>query len=123
MPWASARDVAKAVRKVAKRATQEFRLQSYHFYRADTPPHITSNINAEIVQGSAQMPSVHLAHPPTLSPWQLYDRVHLNQEAVWVFDKSLKDTAMGRSQASPPKRSIQPLSDKQLLVPSAVYNG
>ncbi|MGH0160472.1 UNVERIFIED_CONTAM: hypothetical protein FKN15_039399 [Acipenser sinensis] len=63
----------------------------------------------------AALPNVHLAHHPTVGPWHLYDKVHLNQEGVKVFAKTLKDAAMGRSPASPPRssasrgqRSMQP---------------
>ncbi|RXM34849.1 hypothetical protein EOD39_4479 [Acipenser ruthenus] len=112
-------DTAKAVRRVAERATQEFPdsrvVISTLLPRADTHPHTINAVNAEITRGCAALPNVHLAHHPTVGPWHLYDKVHLNQEGVKVFAKTLKDAAMGRSPASPPRssasrgqRSMQP---------------
>ncbi|MGH0124272.1 UNVERIFIED_CONTAM: hypothetical protein FKN15_017959 [Acipenser sinensis] len=88
-------DTAKAVRRVAERATQQFPdsrvIISTLLPRADTHPHTINAVNAEITRGCAALPNVHLAHHPTVGPWHLYDKVHLNQEGVKVFAKTLKD--------------------------------
>ncbi|KAJ8347015.1 hypothetical protein SKAU_G00284160 [Synaphobranchus kaupii] len=97
---------ARAVRKVAVRATQEFPdsrvVISTLLPRADTPPHIIASINAEITRGCATLPSVHLVHHPALGPWHLHDAMHLNRPGVIIFAKSLKDIALGRSPTSTP---------------------
>ncbi|KAJ8362796.1 hypothetical protein SKAU_G00116270 [Synaphobranchus kaupii] len=92
---------ASAVWKVAERAAQLFPdsrvVMSTLLPRADTPPHILQEINSEIARGCATLPNVHLAHHSTIHSWHLYDGLHLNQEGVKIFAKTLKDAALGRN--------------------------
>ncbi|KAJ8418945.1 hypothetical protein AAFF_G00004440 [Aldrovandia affinis] len=90
---------AMAVRKVAVRATQEFPesrvVISTLLPRVDTPPHLIATVNVEIAKGCATLPSMHLAHHPTLGPWHLHDTVDLNKIGVMIVAMPLKDIALG----------------------------
>ncbi|XP_039605499.1 uncharacterized protein LOC120526407 [Polypterus senegalus] len=93
-------NTAKAVKRVAERATLEFPearvVISTLLPRADTPLHTINLVNAEIARGCAMLPNVHLAHHPAVNPWHLCDRVHLNQEGVRIFAKTLVDAVLCR---------------------------
>ncbi|KAJ8367791.1 hypothetical protein SKAU_G00078190 [Synaphobranchus kaupii] len=52
-------NTTRAVRRVAEKAAQEF----------------------PDARGCAALPNVHLAHHPTLTPWDLYDGLHLDRES------------------------------------------
>ncbi|KAI4902900.1 hypothetical protein NFI96_005473 [Prochilodus magdalenae] len=96
-------NTAKAVRKVAERASTEFPesriVISTLLARSDTPPHVINSINPEISRGCAILPNVHLAHHPTITPRDMYDRLHLHKDSVRLFAKTLKDAALGRNAA------------------------
>ncbi|KAJ8336636.1 hypothetical protein SKAU_G00378560 [Synaphobranchus kaupii] len=97
-------DVAKALKQVAAKATQEYPAAkvtiSTLLPRTDVPQRIIHSINAEVSRGCALLPNVHLAHHRDIRHYHLYDQVHLNKEGVKMFARVLKDTALGRTSTS-----------------------
>ncbi|KAJ8383223.1 hypothetical protein SKAU_G00040010 [Synaphobranchus kaupii] len=97
-------DVAKALKQVAAKATQEYPAAkvtiSTLLPRTDVPQRIIHSINAEVSLGCALLPNVHLAHHRDIRHYHLYDQVHLNKEGVKMFTRVLKDTALGRTSTS-----------------------
>ncbi|KAJ8348913.1 hypothetical protein SKAU_G00275020 [Synaphobranchus kaupii] len=97
-------DVAKALKQVAAKATQEYPAAkvtiSTLLPRTDVPQRIIHSINAEVSRGCALLPNVHLAHHRDFRHYHLYDQVHLNKEGVKMFTRVLKDTALGRTSTS-----------------------
>ncbi|KAJ8390965.1 hypothetical protein AAFF_G00098850 [Aldrovandia affinis] len=55
----------------------------------------------ELSRGCAFMHNVHLAYHHNILPHQMHDHVHLNKQGFKVFTKVLKNTALGRSTATP----------------------
>ncbi|KAJ8342273.1 hypothetical protein SKAU_G00322010 [Synaphobranchus kaupii] len=97
-------DVAKALKQVAAKATQEYPAAkvtiSTLLPRTDVPQRIIHSINAEVSRGCALLPNVHLAHHRDFRHYHLYDQVHLNKEGVKMFTRVLKDTTLGRTSTS-----------------------
>ncbi|XP_076828562.1 uncharacterized protein LOC143474829 [Brachyhypopomus gauderio] len=98
-------NTAEAVRKVAERASTEFPesriIISTLLARSDTPPHVISSINAEISRGCASLPNVHLAYHHSITPRHMHDGIHLHEDGVRIFAKTLKDAALGRNTVAP----------------------
>ncbi|KAJ8369692.1 hypothetical protein SKAU_G00097200 [Synaphobranchus kaupii] len=84
--------VGSRVRRVAERATETFPNAkitiSSLLPRKDFHSLTIQRVNAEISRGCALLPNVHLAHHPTIGPWDLYDHVHLDKAAVREFAKT-----------------------------------
>ncbi|XP_048116554.1 platelet-activating factor acetylhydrolase IB subunit beta homolog [Alosa alosa] len=101
-----------ALMKVAEKASREFPASHIVILtllpRRDTTPHVINGINAEISRRCATLPNVHLAHNPTISLRDMYDGIHLHQQGVRSFAKTLKDAVLGRNPSStsfvPPPR-------------------
>ncbi|KAL6467768.1 hypothetical protein MHYP_G00234450 [Metynnis hypsauchen] len=54
----------------------------------------------EINRGCATLPNIHLAYHPTITPRDMYDRLHLHTDRVRIFAKTLKDAALGCNTAA-----------------------
>ncbi|RXN13242.1 hypothetical protein ROHU_009827 [Labeo rohita] len=92
---------AKAMHEMAEKASQTFPtsrvLVSTLLPRLDVPPSVIDKINEEVRHSCSSLPNVHLVHHSSIRPWHLYDGLHLNQDGVRIFAKTIKDVALGRS--------------------------
>ena len=88
------------LRRVAERASECFPSSKITILallpHRDFHPLTIQRVNVEISRGCALLPNVHLAHHPTIGPWDLYDNVHLYKSAVGEFARTLKDMALSR---------------------------
>ncbi|KAL6485950.1 hypothetical protein MHYP_G00053420 [Metynnis hypsauchen] len=86
--------------RVAERAAESFPnakiIISTLLPRKDFHPATIQRVNADISRGCALLPNVHLAHHSTITPYHLYDHVHLNKHMIKEFARTLKDVAQGR---------------------------
>ncbi|KAL1261519.1 hypothetical protein QQF64_006784 [Cirrhinus molitorella] len=62
----------------------------------DVPPSVIDKVNEEVRHSCSSLPNVHLVHHSSIRPWHLYDGLHLNQDGVRIFAKTIKDVALGR---------------------------
>ena len=123
------------LRRVAERASESFPSSkitiSALLPRRDFHPLTIQRVNAEISRGCALLPNVHLAHHPTIGPWDLYDNVHLYKSAVGEFARTLKDVALSRrpgnrrrssnaqqSPPAPPRSSPQHRARPRTIAPN-----
>ncbi|KAJ8340983.1 hypothetical protein SKAU_G00332740 [Synaphobranchus kaupii] len=97
-------NTTQAVRKVAEKASQEFPntrvVISTLLPRANISTHIIRDINTEITRSCAALPNVPITPPLGPGTSMIYD-LHLNQQGVKVFAKTLKDVALSRNPSSP----------------------
>ncbi|KAJ8356549.1 hypothetical protein SKAU_G00193430 [Synaphobranchus kaupii] len=93
--------VSEAVREMAEKAHRVFPeaniVISTLLPRTDFPQHMINKINKKITKDCAPMTNINIAHHPAITHEHLYDGLHLDQDSVRIFAKSIKDTALGRS--------------------------
>ncbi|KAJ8349002.1 hypothetical protein SKAU_G00275910 [Synaphobranchus kaupii] len=93
--------VSEAVREMAEKAHRVFPeaniVISTLLPRTDFPQHMINKINKKITKDCAPMTNINIAHHPAITHEHLYDGLHLDQDSVRIFAKSIKDTALSRS--------------------------
>ncbi|MGH0186829.1 UNVERIFIED_CONTAM: hypothetical protein FKN15_022656 [Acipenser sinensis] len=103
-------DLPKSLEQLVKLVTQKFPAATIIFstllLRKDVPEHSIHEINRKISNSCARLPSVHVAHHHALQHRHLYDKVHLNQQGMKIFAKTIKDVTLGRD---PARTSREPM--------------
>lgn len=101
-------DVTKALSNVVKTASRIYPrakvIISTLLPRRDVPHRIISTINAEIARVCAPMPNVHIADHQRITHKHLYDHIHIHQEGMRLFAKTIKESALKSPQITHPDR-------------------
>ncbi|ROL51080.1 hypothetical protein DPX16_14611 [Anabarilius grahami] len=91
-------DVTKALSNVVKTASRIYPrakvIISNLLPCRDVPHRIISTINAEIARVCAPMPNVHIADHQRITHKHLYDHIHIHQEGMRRFAKTIKESAL-----------------------------
>ncbi|KAL7888683.1 hypothetical protein AOLI_G00036570 [Acnodon oligacanthus] len=77
--------------------------------KKDFHPATIQRVNADIARGCSLLPNMHLAHHSTITPYHLYDHVHLNKHMIKEFARTLKDVAQGRHSYSAQQHRVESL--------------
>ncbi|KAJ8378773.1 hypothetical protein AAFF_G00236450 [Aldrovandia affinis] len=114
-------DVAKALRPVAAKATQEHLAAkvtiSTLLPRLDVPQRVIHSINAEVSRGCTLLTNIHLPHHNDICHHHLHDQVLLNKEGVKMFAKVVKDTALGSTHSPQLLSSMEPPANSSTCGP------
>ncbi|KAL7838653.1 hypothetical protein AOLI_G00270570 [Acnodon oligacanthus] len=99
--------------RVAERAAESFPntkiIVSTLLPRKDFHPATIQRVNADVARGCSLLPNVHLAHHSIITPYHLYDHVHLNKHMIKEFARTLKDVAQGRHSYSAQQHRVESL--------------